>query len=88
MARRKGFQKRSASAVIARMREAFGFEKDFELARELMVPSTTLSCWKTRGSVPLKHIIKTADSTSRSLDWLILGEDRTAEQVTGGGEAC
>jgi transcriptional regulator with XRE-family HTH domain len=66
--------KKSADAVLARIRLALGVDNDSELCRQTGVNRQTLSNWKSRNSVPYSLCVELAEEHSISLDWLLTGE--------------
>ncbi|WP_221800483.1 helix-turn-helix domain-containing protein [Oceanobacter mangrovi] len=65
--------KKSASAVIERLKRCLGAGSDSELSRITKVNRQTLSNWKTRNTVPYTLCIQAAEEQHFSLDWLLLG---------------
>lgn len=61
-------------AVLSRMKQLFGVEKDSELARALEISPQTLSSWRQRSAVPYALCVECAKSQGASLDWLLHGE--------------
>jgi transcriptional regulator with XRE-family HTH domain len=66
--------KKSADAVLARIRLALGVDNDSELCRQTGVNRQTLSNWKSRNSVPYSLCVELAEEHLISLDWLLTGE--------------
>lgn len=64
------------SAVLSRMKEIYGVEKDAELSRALDISPQTLSSWRQRSAVPYALCVECAKSRGASLDWLLYGEGR------------
>ncbi len=59
--------------IIERLREAYGAANETDLARAMGVPQSTLSSWKSRGSIPISALLVQAGKLDISLDWLIRG---------------
>lgn len=70
------------SAVLSRMKEIYGVEKDAELARALDISPQTLSSWRQRSAVPFALCVECAKSRGASLDWLLYGEGRKMRENT------
>lgn len=68
--------------MIARLREAFGFERDGDLANFLEIAPSSLSLWKSRDSVNFSLLIEKFPDLS--LDWLLhdVGKPRLSEQLS------
>ncbi|RBP30018.1 bacteriophage CI repressor-like protein [Marinobacter pelagius] len=69
-------------AVLSRMKQLFGVEKDAELARALDISPQTLSSWRQRSAVPYALCVDCAKSQGASLDWLLYGEGEMMREST------
>ena len=64
----------NANLIIKRMRDAYGVDRDYELADKLGVKPGTVSGWKIRrGGVPPEHIEQTARDTGVDVETLTDG---------------
>lgn len=59
--------------ALMRLYEALGVSSDAQLARKLGIPASTISNWRSRGTVPHREALKIAEDEGFSLDWLLLG---------------
>jgi hypothetical protein len=66
--------KKSAGAVLERLRFALGVDNDTELCKLTGVNRQTMSNWKSRDSVPYPLCVTLAESRNISLDWLLTGK--------------
>lgn len=62
-----------ADEIIERLRDLAGVQKDVDLAAWLEVSKSTLSSWRSRGSVPIEISLRIADKCGVTLDWLVRG---------------
>ncbi|GAB3394975.1 helix-turn-helix domain-containing protein [Azotobacter armeniacus] len=67
-------RKKSAAAVLARLKVLMGATTDITLASTLGISPQTLSSWKSRDSVPYALCVEVAEERGVSLDWLLVGE--------------
>ena len=63
-----------AKEIIKRMRWGTGTKNDSDLARYLGISSKNVASWRKRNSIPFEIILKCAKLSSRSLDWIVLGD--------------
>lgn len=63
----------AADAVVDRLRQVYEVGSDADLARHLDVGTSTISNWRSRGTVPYPHCVEVARRTGTALDWLVLG---------------
>lgn len=54
-----------------------------ELASKLNITLSTIDSWKKRSAIPNKYLLKVAQDTGVSLDWL-LNEDKPTFHISGG----
>lgn len=66
--------KKTADAVLARIRLALGVDSDSELCRHTGVNRQTLSNWRSRDSVPYTLCVTLSEDKGISLDWLLTGD--------------
>ncbi|TCV87242.1 helix-turn-helix domain-containing protein [Testudinibacter aquarius] len=62
------------SSIIERMKETVRANSDKSLAEMIGVPSTNISNWRSRNSLPPEIYITFVKRWGLSLDWLLLGE--------------
>ncbi|MFB8830740.1 helix-turn-helix transcriptional regulator [Azotobacter sp. CWF10] len=67
-------RKKSATAVLARLKVLTGCTTDTALASALGISPQTLSSWKSRDTIPYALCVEVADARGVSLDWLLVGE--------------
>ena len=67
--------KKSAVAVIARLKQVLQVKSDTELCQLTDTNKQTLSNWKTRNSVPYTLCVEVAEQKNVSLDWLLAGKE-------------
>lgn len=67
-------RKKSAAAVLARLKMLLGATTDTALASGLGISPQTLSSWKSRDSIPYALCVDVAEEHGVSLDWLLVGE--------------
>ncbi|WP_349618355.1 helix-turn-helix domain-containing protein [Azotobacter salinestris] len=77
-------RKKSATAVLARLKVLTGCTTDTALASALGISPQTLSSWKSRDTIPYALCVEVADARGVSLDWLLVGE---GPMTRGEGEA-
>jgi len=75
------------SAIIERLKQARGHEKDAELARELGVPPKKLGVWKLRNTVPLEELTTFCRQFNYNLEWVLTGEGIKKNQPATVGES-
>jgi transcriptional regulator with XRE-family HTH domain len=56
-----------------------------ELAEKLNITLPTIDSWKKRNAIPNKYLLKIAEKTGVSLDWL-LDEDKPTFHISGGSK--
>ena len=61
--------------VIERIKKAYGFTKQIDLARHLKLPQSTFSTWISRGFFPSELVIRCVKETGARLDYVAYGED-------------
>nr|DAY03993.1 MAG TPA: CI repressor [Caudoviricetes sp.] len=61
--------------VIERIKKAYGFTKQIDLARHLKLPQSTFSTWISRGFFPAELVIRCVKETGARLDYVAYGED-------------
>lgn len=54
-----------------------------ELASQLNITLSTIDSWKKRNAIPNKYLLKVAEETGVSLDWLS-SEDKPTFHISGG----
>lgn len=54
-----------------------------ELANQLNITLSTIDSWKKRNAIPNKYLLKVAEETGVSLDWLS-SEDKPTFHISGG----
>ncbi|PCJ88585.1 MAG: hypothetical protein COA54_02385 [Thiotrichaceae bacterium] len=74
-----------AGAVLNRLSEILDCKNDSELAKKLDVGRTTVSAWRTRGSVPYAECVDVALREGVFLDYIITGR-KQASLDSGVGE--
>lgn len=62
-----------AGAVIERIKRAEGLRFDADVAARLRVDRRNLHGWKSRGTIPLEHLVAYSRESGVSLDWLVNG---------------
>jgi transcriptional regulator with XRE-family HTH domain len=62
------------TAILGRLAEVVGAANQTELANRLGVTQSTVSSWRSRGTIPIKQLIEVAESKHVSLDYLLLGK--------------
>lgn len=65
----------TAESVIGRCRDALKLKTNKALAARLQTSESGLSSRIKRNSLPARLVIKVAEQTGASLDWLILGKE-------------
>jgi len=63
-------------AVISRMKQASGLQKDSELARFLNTTTSAVSSWKNAKNPPFSACYQCSSKTGVSMDWLLWGQLR------------
>lgn len=76
-------RKKSATAVLARLKTLTGCTTDTALASALGISPQTLSSWKSRDTIPYALCVEMADERGISLDWLLVGEGPMTRGETG-----
>ncbi len=61
--------------VLERLCQLLDCKNDTELATALNVGRTTVSSWRTRGSIPYSECVEVAIRESVLLDWIITGRE-------------
>jgi len=75
----------SADEIIVRMRQVVGVKNDAGLSAALgLSGASTPSNWRQRNSPPFAFCANIAAALGVSLDWLVLGRNRHAEQASIG----
>lgn len=72
-------QKYDVRLIIERMKEKISAQNDKVLAALLEVPSTNISNWRSRNSLPLEYVTDFAEKTNVSTDWLLFGKNTSAQ---------
>lgn len=72
----------NVGAVIDRARQAFGASSDAELSKLIGKFATTITNFRSRGTLPFKEFIALAHTKQVSLEWLFFG---VGEDAKGGG---
>jgi hypothetical protein len=72
-------------AIIDRMKTVLGVLRDREVAEHFEGSRSTLSAWKSRGTIPFAECLAIAEKYNVSLDWLILGRGVPAVVPEGEG---
>lgn len=60
---------------LDRMKDALRYEHDTELASELDIGASTLSSWRTRGTMNYDKVFEFCVRHSLSIDWIMLGKN-------------
>ncbi len=60
-------------AVLARIKQAEGARFDADIAKALGMDRRSLAGYKTRGTLPLEHLVQFAASKGYSLEWVLNG---------------
>ncbi len=60
--------------IIERLKQARGYKKDIDLARDLKVPPKKLGVWKHRNTVPLEELTTFCRCFGYDLEWALTGE--------------
>lgn len=66
-------EKYNCLAILNRMKDALGVERDKDVAEYFGVNQQLVYNWKSRGTVPLDQCIRLREEKGISLDWLLLG---------------
>ncbi|GLK58844.1 MULTISPECIES: helix-turn-helix transcriptional regulator [Azotobacter] len=80
-------RKKSATAVLARLKMLTGCATDTALASTLGISPQTLSSWKSRDTIPYALCVEVADEHGVSLDWLLVGEGAMSRGEVEGAAA-
>ncbi|HDR1858547.1 phage repressor protein CI [Pasteurella multocida] len=59
--------------VIERIKKAYGFTKQIDLARHLSIPQSTFATWGSRGIFPAELVIRCVKETGARLDYVACG---------------
>lgn len=77
----------SATAIVARAREALKIESDAELGRVMGVSRDQVAKWKARDSRPYPECLRLAQEFGLSLEWLLTGEGEMRRPAQGASAA-
>lgn len=59
--------------VIERIKKAYGFTKQIDLAKHLSIPQSTFATWGSRGFFPAELVIRCVKETGARLDYVAYG---------------
>lgn len=62
-------------AVVERIKNAYGFTKQIDLAKHLEMPQSTFATWNSRGFFPAELVIRCVKETGARLDYVAYGEE-------------
>lgn len=63
--------------LLDRLATALNCKTDTELSEALGVARTTLSSWRSRGTIPIEKLCEVSKAKNISLNWLLLGKGST-----------
>ena len=73
----------NAKVVLDKIKVALECDTYIEIADALDVTAGAVDNWKKRNAIPNKYLLKVAEDTGVSLDWL-RSEDKPTFQISGG----
>lgn len=66
-------KRQDVDAVLSRIGEALGAASEDAWMAQLAIPQETVRTWRKRGAVPLRQLSRIAETTGKTVDWLING---------------
>ncbi|MCM5705224.1 LexA family transcriptional regulator [Larsenimonas salina] len=66
-----------SGAIMERMKAITGLNSDYKLAQRFGKSTSAIHNWRKRGTIPVDECIELSVEYDVSLDWLILGRDRS-----------
>lgn len=73
---------KNAKSVIERIKNAYGFTKQIDLAKHLEMPQSTFATWIKRNTFPADLVIRCVKETGARLDFVAYGEEPIFDEMS------